>query len=65
MKLGLKRLSNKLIGTVCSAYGLAAAVLSADAERCARVAKGLRAGIVKKNCCQSAFIQAPWGGIKK
>jgi betaine-aldehyde dehydrogenase len=48
-----------------SIYGLAAAVLSADEERCARVAKNLRAGIVWKNCCQPAFIQAPWGGIKK
>eukprot|EP01038_Epipyxis_sp_PR26KG_P006105 gene6105-8415_t len=48
-----------------SIYGLAAAVFSADVERCNRVARGLRAGIVWKNCCQPAFIQAPWGGYKK
>ncbi len=48
-----------------SIYGLAAAVFSADATRCDRVTRGLRAGIVWKNCCQPAFIQAPWGGYKK
>jgi len=48
-----------------SQYGLGAAVFSADAERCTRVAKNLRCGIVWKNCCQPAFIQAPWGGVKK
>ncbi len=48
-----------------SVYGLAAAVFSADLERCTRVGKALRVGIVWKNCCQPAFIQAPWGGIKQ
>jgi len=48
-----------------SVYGLAAAVFTADLERADRVARGLRAGIVWKNCCQPAFIQAPWGGCKK
>lgn len=48
-----------------SIYGLAAAVFSADAARCTRVTKALRAGIVWKNCCQPAFIQAPWGGVKQ
>jgi len=48
-----------------SEYGLAAAVFSADLERCQRVAKEFRAGIVWTNCCQPAFIQAPWGGVKR
>ena len=48
-----------------SVYGLAAAVFSADSERCARVSKALRTGIVWKNCSQPAFIQAPWGGVKQ
>lgn len=48
-----------------SIYGLAAAVFSADAARCDRVAREMRAGIVWKNCCQPAFIQAPWGGVKQ
>lgn len=48
-----------------SVYGLAAAVFSADLPRCDRVARAIRAGVVWKNCCQPAFIQAPWGGYKK
>ncbi|CAN0270524.1 unnamed protein product [Pylaiella littoralis] len=48
-----------------SEYGLAAAVMSADRERCERVARALRAGIVWQNCSQPAFVQAPWGGYKK
>ena len=48
-----------------SQYGLAAAVFSADAARCTRVGKAMRAGIVWKNCSQPAFIQAPWGGVKQ
>jgi betaine-aldehyde dehydrogenase len=46
-------------------YGLAAAVFSANSERCERISKVLRAGIVWKNCSQPAFVQAPWGGYKK
>ena len=45
-------------------YGLAAAVMSADLERCERVAAALRAGIVWINCSQPTFTQAPWGGMK-
>jgi len=48
-----------------SNYGLGAAVFSADPERCERVARGLRAGIVWKNASQPTFIQAPWGGVKQ
>ena len=48
-----------------SSYGLAAAVFTADADRCERVARGLRSGIVWKNCSQPTFIQAPWGGVKQ
>ncbi|NBF01737.1 aldehyde dehydrogenase family protein [Pseudomonas sp. Fl5BN2] len=48
-----------------SRFGLAAAVMSADLERSARVANGLRAGIVWVNCSQPTFTQAPWGGMKQ
>jgi betaine-aldehyde dehydrogenase len=48
-----------------SVYGLAAAVFSADLERCDRISRRLRTGIVWKNTCQPAFIQAPWGGCKQ
>jgi len=46
-------------------YGLAGAVFSNDKERCRRVSKALRCGIVWVNNCQPAFIQAPWGGVKQ
>lgn len=46
-------------------YGLAAAVFSSDEARCDRIARAIRAGVVWKNCCQPAFVQAPWGGYKK
>ncbi len=48
-----------------SEYGLAAAVFSADLDRCTRISRELRAGIVWTNNCQPSFIQAPWGGVKK
>ena len=46
-------------------YGLAAAVFSADRERVQRVMRQLRVGVVWGNCGQPAFVQAPWGGVKK
>ncbi|KAJ6358933.1 hypothetical protein OIU76_000626 [Salix suchowensis] len=46
-------------------YGLGAAVISNDPERCDRVAKAFRSGIVWVNCSQPCFCQAPWGGIKR
>jgi betaine-aldehyde dehydrogenase len=46
-------------------FGLAAAVMSADLERCRRVARRFRAGIVWINCSQPTFSQAPWGGRKQ
>lgn len=46
-------------------FGLAAAVMSDDAERCRRVSHALQAGIVWVNCSQPTFTQAPWGGYKK
>ncbi|CAN0900709.1 Aminoaldehyde dehydrogenase ALDH10A8, chloroplastic [Linum grandiflorum] len=46
-------------------YGLAAAVISNDEERCDRVSKAFRAGIVWVNCSQPCFCQAPWGGLKR
>lgn len=48
-----------------SEYGLASAVFSADKDRVRRVTRNLRSGIVWENCCQPAFIVAPWGGMKK
>lgn len=48
-----------------SRYGLAAAVMTADNERAARVASALRAGVVWINCSQPAFNEAPWGGYKQ
>ncbi len=47
-----------------SDYGLAAAVMSDDLDRCERVAAKLRAGIVWINCSQPTFVQVPWGGYK-
>nr|AFK43263.1 unknown [Medicago truncatula] len=46
-------------------YGLGAAVISNDLERCERVTKAFKAGIVWVNCFQPCFTQAPWGGIKR
>ena len=46
-------------------YGLAAAVMSRDIDRCNRVARAFRAGIVWINCSQPTFTQAPWGGMKE
>ncbi|KAI4376578.1 hypothetical protein MLD38_014324 [Melastoma candidum] len=46
-------------------YGLGAAVLSNDLERCERVTKAFQAGIVWINCSQPCFCQAPWGGNKR
>ncbi|PIA62274.1 hypothetical protein AQUCO_00200337v1 [Aquilegia coerulea] len=46
-------------------YGLGAAVISKDLERCERVAKAFQAGIVWVNCSQPCFSQAPWGGNKR
>jgi len=47
-----------------SPFGLAGAVISADRERCRRVASQLEAGVVWVNCSQPCFYQAPWGGVK-
>ncbi|CAK8563077.1 unnamed protein product [Lathyrus sativus] len=46
-------------------YGLGAAVISNDLERCERVTKAFKAGIVWVNCSQPCFTQAPWGGVKR
>lgn len=48
-----------------SRFGLAAAVMSKDKDRCNRVAKAFRAGIVWVNCSQPTFVEAPWGGYKQ
>ncbi|XP_071731655.1 aminoaldehyde dehydrogenase 2, peroxisomal-like [Rutidosis leptorrhynchoides] len=46
-------------------YGLGAAVISKDLDRCDRVTKAFEAGIVWVNCSQPCFSQAPWGGKKR
>ncbi|KAM0979627.1 hypothetical protein ACFX13_015740 [Malus domestica] len=48
-----------------SPYGLGAAVMSKDLEKCERFATGVQAGVVWINCSQPSFIQAPWGGYKR
>ncbi len=48
-----------------SRFGLAAAVMSADDQRCERVAAALRAGIVWINCSQPTFTELPWGGFRQ
>lgn len=48
-----------------SRFGLAAAVMSKDEQRCERVAKAFKAGIVWINCSQPTFVEAPWGGVKQ
>ncbi|MCV3767696.1 aldehyde dehydrogenase family protein [Rhizobium sp. TRM95796] len=48
-----------------SRFGLAAAVMSDDLDRCERVARAFRAGIVWVNCSQPTFTEAPWGGYKQ
>ncbi|CAI5516359.1 unnamed protein product, partial [Closterium sp. Naga37s-1] len=48
-----------------SSYGLAAAVISGDQDRCRRVSEAMECGIVWVNCSQPCFCQAPWGGKKR
>lgn len=48
-----------------SRFGLAAAVMSKDEDRCERVSRAFRAGIVWVNCSQPTFVEAPWGGYKQ
>eukprot|EP01062_Namystynia_karyoxenos_P081340 TRINITY_DN891_c2_g1_i1.p1 TRINITY_DN891_c2_g1~~TRINITY_DN891_c2_g1_i1.p1 ORF type:complete len:541 (+),score=192.66 TRINITY_DN891_c2_g1_i1:1-1623(+) len=43
-------------------YGLANAVFSADADRCKRVSRRMRSGIVWENCNQALFTTTPFGG---
>jgi betaine-aldehyde dehydrogenase len=48
-----------------SEFGLAAAVMTEDLDRAARVADALEAGIVWINCSQPNFLEPPWGGMKR
>jgi betaine-aldehyde dehydrogenase len=48
-----------------SSFGLGAAILSKDLERCQRIAREIEAGIVWINCSQPTFCEAPWGGLKQ
>ena len=48
-----------------SPYGLAHSVMSADVERCTRVAARLESGIVWQNCSQPLFVNTPFGGKKQ
>lgn len=46
-------------------FGLGAAVITADPQRCDRMALAFHAGIVWQNCSQPCFCHAPWGGFKR
>jgi betaine-aldehyde dehydrogenase len=46
-------------------FGLAAAVMTRDLDRAARVADRFEAGVVWINCSQPNFLEPPWGGVKK
>lgn len=46
-------------------FGLGAAILSKDLERCERFTKAFQSGIVWINCSQPCFWQPPWGGKKR
>lgn len=48
-----------------SEFGLAAAVMTRDLERAARIADRFEAGVVWINCSQPNFLEPPWGGMKK
>jgi betaine-aldehyde dehydrogenase len=45
-------------------FGLAAAVMTQDLDRAARVADRFEAGVVWINCSQPNFLEPPWGGMK-
>jgi betaine-aldehyde dehydrogenase len=46
-------------------FGLAGAVLSSDIEKCRRISRRLRCGILWINCSQPTFVELPWGGFKR
>lgn len=46
-------------------YGLSASVWSKDVDRCHRVSKGLRAGLVWVNCWFARDLRTPFGGQKQ
>ena len=46
-------------------YGLAAAIVTTDAARAARLSEDVQAGIVWINCSQPTFVHVPWGGMKR
>jgi betaine-aldehyde dehydrogenase len=59
-----------------SSFGLGAAILSGNQERCDRFVRAFKSGIVWVNCSQvlftvsplkiqPCFCNAPWGGVKK
>jgi len=47
-----------------TSFGLGAAIMSKDEDRCTRFVKAFKAGIVWVNCSQPCFVQGPWGGVK-
>ena len=48
-----------------SPFGLGAAVMSADMDRCDRIADALESGIVWINASQPTYLETPWGGMKQ
>nr|WP_328702104.1 aldehyde dehydrogenase family protein [Alicyclobacillus fructus] len=48
-----------------SQYGLAAGVFTRDVARVHRVVRRLQAGITWVNTYHTAYVEAPWGGLKR
>jgi betaine-aldehyde dehydrogenase len=46
-------------------FGLAAGILSADAERASRIASQIKAGTIWINSYHTPYVEAPWGGYKQ
>lgn len=46
-------------------FGLAAGVLSADAEKADRIASQIKAGTIWINSYHTPYVEAPWGGYKQ
>lgn len=47
-----------------SQYGLSASVFSKDVDRCFRMSKGIRSGLVWVNCWFARDLRTPFGGMK-
>lgn len=64
-QFGLGAAGDQLVDFFCVLMKFFVLVMSKNRERCDRIAKAFRAGIVWINCSQPCFCQAPWGGMKR